>query len=80
MQKSRDPEFAKMLEEAEDEMNKKKGKSTGKAENRRRKSEKEEDAELLKGGADEEDDDAPYVFTESPGCQSLSLACAHCSC
>ncbi|GAA5937174.1 uncharacterized protein JCM15063_002831 [Sporobolomyces koalae] len=63
----RDPEFAKLLAEAES-AGKQKGRRGKVAQSRGRKSEKEEDAELLaegKGDGDE-GEEGPFVFTESP--------------
>ncbi|GAA5986339.1 hypothetical protein JCM10908_003710 [Rhodotorula pacifica] len=64
----RDPDFAKLLEEAES-AGKAKGRRGKAAQSRGRKSEKDEDAELLE--AEKETDglaegDGPFVFTESP--------------
>lgn len=68
-QKERDPEFAKLLEDAEAQAAPKRGRKSNAA-GRRRKSEKEEDAELLNDEQKDGDDegDAPFVFTESPTC------------
>lgn len=71
MQKQRDPEFAKLLEEAEAQSAPKRGRKGNTEGSRRRKSEKEEDAELLNDEEHEGEDsaDAPFVFTESPTCR-----------
>ncbi|PWN50758.1 hypothetical protein IE53DRAFT_374447 [Violaceomyces palustris] len=59
IKKDRDPEFAKMLEESQEQQTKR-GKKSG--DTRRRKTEKEEDEELLN---DEQEEDS-FVFEESP--------------
>jgi hypothetical protein len=71
LQKERDPNFATMLEEAENQVKARKGKAAQAASSRRRKSEKEEDAELLKEEEHEveDEDDSAFVFTESPACR-----------
>jgi SWI/SNF-related matrix-associated actin-dependent regulator of chromatin subfamily A member 5 len=61
LKKSRDPEFAQMLDEQLASQAKAKGRKA--SDNRHRKSEKEEDEELLKEG---DEDDEAIVFEESP--------------
>ncbi len=67
LQKGRDPEFAKLLEDSEKALaTKKNGGKRGNA--RTRKSEKQEDAELIAEEVQEGEDDT-FVFTESPACE-----------
>ncbi|GAA5965649.1 hypothetical protein JCM21900_003048 [Sporobolomyces salmonicolor] len=64
----RDPEFAKLLGEAESAGKQKgrRGKAGKAAQSRGRKTEKEEDDELLATGDGGEEEGGPFVFTESP--------------
>lgn len=73
IKKGRDPEFARLLAESQDNTRKGKGKkkAAGAGGNRTRKTEKEEDEELMQG---EEGEDEPYVFSESPSCESDAIS------
>ncbi|KAG0340855.1 hypothetical protein BG004_006257 [Podila humilis] len=64
LKKAKDPEFAKMMKERNEEQNQK-SKPSGPKSRQNRKTEKEEDQELLKD-EENENDDSSYVFTSSP--------------